>query len=109
MTVKLKACRLKHRDPSEKLKEEQFIIDDDDGMICSMCVWRSFTRVFVDPLPDFVHLGNSTRFTAKSVGEAMEWVVAIKEAMRVLEEREREEVRSHPAIRPSLPLCRVPN
>lgn len=37
--------------------------------------------------------GNSTRFTAKSVAAAMEWVVAIKEAIRVEEEREREEVR----------------
>ena len=37
--------------------------------------------------------GNSTKFTAKSVTGAMEWVVAIKEAIRVQEEKAREEVR----------------
>ena len=30
--IYLKACQLKHRDPSEKITEEQFIINDDDGM-----------------------------------------------------------------------------
>ena len=30
--MKLKDCRVRHRERSEKLKEEQFIIDDDDGM-----------------------------------------------------------------------------
>ena len=43
------------------------------------------------PLPLFP-LGNSTKFTAKSPASAMEWVVAIKEAIRVEEERERAEV-----------------
>ena len=38
------------------------------------------------------NVGNSTKFTAKTVKHTMEWVVAIKEAIRVQEEREREEV-----------------
>jgi len=36
--------------------------------------------------------GNSVKFTAKSPAAAMEWVVAIKEAIRVEKERERREV-----------------
>ncbi len=42
--VMLNECRLKHRDPSEKLTDEQFIINDDDGKIYRGCLtfWTCF-------------------------------------------------------------------
>ena len=36
--------------------------------------------------------GNSTKFTGSSLKESMEWVVAIKEAVRAIQEKDREEV-----------------
>jgi len=39
-----------------------------------------------------VSTGNSVKFSARSAKECMEWVVAVKEAIRVLEEKEREAV-----------------
>lgn len=36
--VELKSCQLKHRDPSEKLTDEQFIINDDNGSLIARLV-----------------------------------------------------------------------
>ena len=48
--------------------------------------------IISDEIMLFVLVGNSTRLTAKSPAAAMEWVVAIKEAIREDEERARKEV-----------------
>jgi hypothetical protein len=64
--LSLKNCRVKYRDPTEKMSDRAFVVADD--------------------------LGNCSKFTAKTPSLAQGWVDRIRSAIAQEEERQRQEV-----------------